>query len=45
MTIGGNMGDQDRIAVLHPMQLLDRVLSGKGLDGKCNPEAPTLSSG
>ena len=31
MTIGGNMGEQDRIAVLHPMQLLDRALSGKPL--------------
>ena len=37
MTIGGNMGEQDRIAVLHPMQLLDQALSGKpfnGVDGK-----------
>jgi glycolate oxidase iron-sulfur subunit len=31
VTIGGNMGEQDRIAVLHPMQLLDMALSGKGL--------------
>jgi glycolate oxidase iron-sulfur subunit len=31
-TIGGNMGAQDRIAVLHPMQLLDMALSGKGFD-------------
>lgn len=29
VTIGGNMKDQDRIAVLHPMQLLDQALSGK----------------
>jgi len=28
VTIGGNMKDPDRIAVLHPMQLLDMVLSG-----------------
>jgi glycolate oxidase iron-sulfur subunit len=32
LTIGGNMDDQDRIAVLHPMQLLDMALSGKGFD-------------
>jgi glycolate oxidase iron-sulfur subunit len=32
MTIGGNLGDQDRIAVLHSLQLLDMALSGKGLD-------------
>ena len=31
-TIGGNMGEQDRIAVLHPMQLLDMALSGRGFD-------------
>ena len=31
-TIGGNMDEQDRIAVLHPMQLLDMALSGKGFD-------------
>ena len=31
VTIGGNMGKQDRIAVLHPMQLLDMALSGKKL--------------
>lgn len=31
VTIGGNMGDRDRIAVLHPMQLLDRALAGKAL--------------
>lgn len=32
LTIGGNRGDEDRIAVLHPMQLLDRALSGSPLD-------------
>ena len=31
-TIGGNMDEKDRIAVLHPMQLLDMALSGKGFD-------------
>ena len=31
-TISGNMDEQDRIAVLHPMQLLDMALSGKGFD-------------
>ena len=30
VTIGGNMKDQDRISVLHPLQLLDWALSGKG---------------
>jgi glycolate oxidase iron-sulfur subunit len=30
VTIGGNMEDQDRISVLHPLQLLDWALSGKG---------------
>jgi glycolate oxidase iron-sulfur subunit len=30
VTIGGNMEDQDRIATLHPMQLLAWSLSGKG---------------
>jgi glycolate oxidase iron-sulfur subunit len=29
LTIGGNMDGQDRISVLHPMQLLDQALSGK----------------
>jgi glycolate oxidase iron-sulfur subunit len=29
MTIGGNMDERDRIAVLHPLQLLDMALSGK----------------
>ncbi len=29
VTIGGNMGDEDRITVLHPMQLLDMALSGE----------------
>jgi glycolate oxidase iron-sulfur subunit len=29
VTIGGNMEDQNRIAVLHPMQLLDMALSGE----------------
>ena len=29
VTIGGNMEDQDRISVLHPLQLLDWSLSGK----------------
>jgi glycolate oxidase iron-sulfur subunit len=29
VTIGGNMNDPDRIAVLHPMQLLEMALSGK----------------
>ena len=29
VTIGDNMDEQDRIAVLHPMQLLDMALSGK----------------
>jgi len=29
VTITGNMGEPNRIAVLHPMQLLDMVLSGK----------------
>jgi len=32
VTIGGNMDEQDRIAVLHPLQLLDSALTGKGLD-------------
>ena len=32
VTIGGNMDEQDRIAVLHPLQLLDSALAGKGLD-------------
>jgi glycolate oxidase iron-sulfur subunit len=32
VTIGGNMGVQDRIRVLHPMQLLDMALSGKGFN-------------
>lgn len=32
VTIGGNMGQEDRIAVLHPMQLLDWALAGKGPD-------------
>ena len=31
MTIGGNLADQDRIAILHPLQLLDMALSGKGV--------------
>jgi len=31
-TIGGNMDEKDRIAVLHPLQLLDMALTGKGLD-------------
>jgi len=31
VTIGGSMGDEDRIRVLHPMQLLDMALSGKDL--------------
>jgi glycolate oxidase iron-sulfur subunit len=31
VTIAGNMAEQDRITVLHPMQLLDMVLSGKDL--------------
>jgi Fe-S oxidoreductase len=30
--IGGNMVQEARIAVLHPMQLLDWALAGKGLD-------------
>lgn len=30
VTIGGNMKGEDNIAVLHPMQLLDQALSGKG---------------
>jgi hypothetical protein len=30
--IGGNMVQEARIAVLHPMQLLDWALTGKGLD-------------
>jgi Fe-S oxidoreductase len=29
VTIGGNMEDQDKISVLHPLQLLDWSLSGK----------------
>jgi glycolate oxidase iron-sulfur subunit len=29
MTISGNMDEQDRITVLHPMQLLDMALSGR----------------
>jgi glycolate oxidase iron-sulfur subunit len=29
VTISGNMNDKDRIAVLHPMQLLDMALSGR----------------
>ena len=28
LTIGGNMGERDAIAVLHPLQLLDMALSG-----------------
>jgi glycolate oxidase iron-sulfur subunit len=35
-TIGGNMEEQDRIAVLHPLQLLDMALSGKGLEKLCH---------
>jgi glycolate oxidase iron-sulfur subunit len=31
-TLGGNMDELDRIAVLHPMQLLDMALSGKGFN-------------
>jgi len=31
-TIGGNMNENDRIAVLHPIQLLDWSLSGKRFD-------------
>lgn len=27
VTIGGNMSDQDKISVLHPLQLLDQALS------------------
>ncbi len=27
VTIGGNMNDQDRIEVLHPLQLVDRLLA------------------
>jgi glycolate oxidase iron-sulfur subunit len=30
LTIGGNMDGQDRISVLHPMQLLDQALSDEG---------------
>ncbi|HYB19980.1 MAG TPA: (Fe-S)-binding protein [Thermodesulfobacteriota bacterium] len=30
VTIGGNLDDHDRISILHPMELLDRALSGKG---------------
>ena len=30
VTIGGNMDDQDRISILHPMELLDKALSDKG---------------
>jgi glycolate oxidase iron-sulfur subunit len=32
VTIGGNMAGEDRIAVLHPLELLDMALTGKGLD-------------
>ncbi len=32
VTIGGNMDDHDQISVLHPMQLLDKVLTGQGLE-------------
>jgi hypothetical protein len=27
MTIGGNMDEKDRIQVLHPLQLVDKLLS------------------
>ncbi|MGA2467188.1 MAG: (Fe-S)-binding protein, partial [Thermodesulfobacteriota bacterium] len=27
VTIGGNMNEQDRIQVLHPLQLVDKLLS------------------
>jgi hypothetical protein len=31
VTIGGNMEEQDRIRVLHPLQLLDMAISGRDL--------------